>query len=182
MSAGAAERADGGRHEVDVAMRSVDHPDAVMLLRAFRHEQVKRYGFADSVDVIVDDFTHPNGVFAVVYMGSEPVGCGGYRWFDHAAGTIEMKKVYLCPRWRGMGIGRDLLGWLEDRAVHAGARRLVLETGVRNDAAMRLFDRAGYRPAAPYVPGRDPAINRAFVKNLYDPGSPAHGAALRSIV
>jgi GNAT superfamily N-acetyltransferase len=152
--------------DVVISERGVDHPDAVRLLRAFYAEQVERYGFADPIDLDPAEYVHPNGVFAVAYHDGGAVGCGGYHWFDRAAGTIEIKKTYLVPERRGRGTGRAMLVWLEEHATAAGARRAILETGVRNAAALHLFERAGYGSTPRYVAGRDPNVNRAFEKLL----------------
>ena len=87
-----------------------------------------------------------------------------------AAHTVEIKKNCVAPEWRRLGAGRALLSWLERHAVAAGARQAVLETGVRNTAALSLLTSAGYRPVDRYVDGRDPAINRAFARSLVSPG------------
>ena len=154
------------RGGIEICERSPAHPDAARLLRAFHAEQVDRYGFADPVDLDPAEYTPPEGVFAVVYGEGQPVGCGGYRWFDRSRRTVEIKKVYVIAAGRGRGAGRALLSWLERQAVAAGARRAILETGVRNTAALRLFTAAGYQPADSYVAGRDPEINRAFTRPL----------------
>lgn len=152
--------------EVTFTRRRVDHPDAVDLLAEFYAEQVGRYGFAESVDLDPDTYAEPSGVFVVVYRHGEPIGCGSCRWYDRSKLTVEIKKTYLRPSARSMGLGRSLLALLEEQARSWGARRVILETGVRNTAALHLFRRAGYRPTKRYVPGRDPQINRAFVKSL----------------
>jgi GNAT superfamily N-acetyltransferase len=105
-------------------------------------------------------------MFAVVYQDGAPAGCGGYRWFDRAARVVEIKRVYIVPASRGHGTGRALLTWLERHAIAAGAQQAILETGVRNTAALGLFTSAGYRPVDRYVEGRDPQINRAFARAL----------------
>lgn len=154
---------------IEISERSPAHPDASRLLRAFRAEQVDRYGFADPVDLSPADYMPPRGVFALVYRDGQPVGCGGYRWYDRSSWTVEMKKVYVVPAVRGLGAGRALLTWLERHAATAGASRAILETGVRNTAALRLFTAAGYAPVDRYVAGRDPEINRAFARSLTRP-------------
>lgn len=165
--------ASAGR--ITIAERLPAHPDAWRLLGAFHAEQVDRYGFADPVDLNSSEYTPPRGVFAVACQGGQPVGCGGYRWFDRAVWTVEVKKLYLVPGARGLGAGRALLTWLEHHAIAAGARRAILETGVRNTAALRLFTTAGYEPAEPYVAGRDPEINRAFARALTRPAASEAG-------
>ncbi|WP_426503036.1 GNAT family N-acetyltransferase [Dactylosporangium sp. McL0621] len=152
--------------EISFVRRAVDHRDAVRLLAAFYQEQVGRYGFAESVDLDQRDYAAPNGTFIVAYERGLPVGCGGCRWYDRTTATVEIKKTYLVPAARGRGIGRALLASLEHVAITWGAQRAILETGVRNTAALALFTGAGYEPAARYVPGRDPSINRAFQKTL----------------
>jgi GNAT superfamily N-acetyltransferase len=158
-----------------------DHPDASRLLRAFHDEQVRRYGFADPIDMDPCGFAAPNGAFAVVYERGAPVGCGGYRWFDRLASTIEIKKTYMVPASRGRGAGRTLLSWLEHHAAANGARQAILETGVRNAAALHLFTSTGYRPIDRYVDGRDPAINRAFVKSFAESAQLPAGDVLQAI-
>ena len=160
---------------LQILERSPDHADAALLLRAFYDEQVSRYGFADSVEFDRGQFAEPEGFFIVVYLAGVPVGCGGWRWYDRAAGVVEIKKTYLVPAARGMGAGRALLSRLERQALAAGAVRAILETGVLNTEALRLFVSQGYQPIEGYVPGRDPAINRAFVRDLVTDGGP--GAA-----
>jgi GNAT superfamily N-acetyltransferase len=155
-------------NQIDVAERLPSHPDASILLDAFYQEQVKRYGFADPITINPPDYAAPNGVFIVAYLGTVPVGCGGYRWFDRPSCSIEIKKIYVQPAARGRGTGHAMMSWLEHHAITAGARRVLLETGVRNTAAMRLFRDAGYQPTDGYVEDRDPTINRAFVKSLQD--------------
>ena len=118
----------------------------------------------------------------MLYDGDRPVGCGGCRWYDRRTATAEIKKTYLLPAFRRLGLGRLLLAWLEEQAIGWGTEQVILETGVRNTAALGLFARSGYRPTARYVPGRDPAINRAFVKTLVGPIRPPGKDARRAIV
>lgn len=165
---------------IEIAERPPADADASRLLRAFYREQVGRYGFAESVELSACEYTAPQGVFAVVYHGGVPAGCGGYRWFDRDTCTVEIKKTYIVPESRGLGAGRALLSWLERHAVAAGARRAILETGVRNTAALALFTSAGYRPVDRYVPGRDPAINRAFARSLISPAQPPGAGVSRA--
>lgn len=171
-----------GANGIDLTQRSPADPDSSRLLRAFYREQVGRYGFADPIEMSPHEYTAPSGVFVVAYHDTVPVGCGGYRWFDRAAHTIEIKKTYVVPGSRGRGTGRALLSWLERHAVGAGARRAILETGVRNTAALHLFTRAGYRPTGAYVEERDPAINRALARSLSSPAEPPGGSLLQAIV
>jgi GNAT superfamily N-acetyltransferase len=170
-------------NQIEVTECLPSHPDASSLLDAFYQEQVKRYGFADSIEMSPPDYAAPNGLFIVTYLAAVAVGCGGYRWLDRSSRTIEIKKIYVTPTARGRGAGHAVMSWLEHHAIAAGACQVLLETGVRNTAALRLFTDAGYQPTDIYVENRDPAINRAFAKSLHDsadsPGADAHPATTR---
>jgi GNAT superfamily N-acetyltransferase len=159
-----------GQRRLELVPRRADHPDAARLLRAFYAEQVGRYGFAESIALDPGRFAGPDGGFVVVYLDGEPAGCGCWRWHDRAAGVAEFKKTFLVPAARGIGAGRALLTRLERDAVAAGAVRGILETGVRNTAALGLFTSQGYQPIPSYVPGRPPEINRAFTRPLTSAG------------
>lgn len=88
------------------------------------------------------------GAFVVAYAGDAPVGCGAVRGLD--ANTAELKRMYVVPEARRLGVGRALLAALEERARALGRTRLVLETGVRQPEALALYRRAGFVETAPF--------------------------------
>lgn len=89
-----------------------------------------------------DEVAPGRGVFLVAYREGVPVGCGAVRLIN--AGTAELKRMYVGPPCRGTGIGLRLLQALESEARGLGAERLVLETGVRQAAALALYRRNGF--------------------------------------
>jgi GNAT superfamily N-acetyltransferase len=141
-----------------------NHPDAYGLVCALFDEQVKRYGYADPADADPDLYRPPRGLFLMGYDNGHAICCGGYR--SHSADTVEIKKMYTLPEHRGRGYGLAIINELERRAAQVGVQHTILETGVRNTAALALYRSVGYQPTARYAPGRDPTINRAFVKDL----------------
>jgi putative acetyltransferase len=93
----------------------------------------------DLAEVVPD-----HGGFFVVYQGERPVGCGAIRLIDRE--TAELKRMYVELGVRGTGIGRQLLEVLEAEARALGAKRLVLETGTRQVAALALYRKCGFAP------------------------------------
>jgi GNAT superfamily N-acetyltransferase len=91
-----------------------------------------------------DEVAAGRGVFLVIYQDAVPVGCGALRIIDPE--TAELKRMYVSPAVRGGGLGRRLVAALEDQARALGVRRLVLETGVRQAAALALYQATGFRP------------------------------------
>ncbi len=146
-----------------------DDPDARLLVTELYTEQLTRYEWADPPVDDPDDYLPPSGTFVVLYVDGAPVGCGGYR--AHAAGTGEIKRMYVRPAYRGCGYGRRILYRLEEHGRTTGATLIILETGVRNDAAIGLYESAGYTPAPSYAHRRDREINRAYRKTLHDHNS-----------
>lgn len=68
------------------------------------------------------------------------------------AGDWEVKRVIVVQEARGRGIGRALMSALEDAARAAGAVRLILQTGDRQPAAVRLYEGLGFTPIPTYEP------------------------------
>jgi putative acetyltransferase len=91
----------------------------------------------DAEEVVAD-----KGAFLVGYLDGEPVACGAIRCID--AGVAEIKRMFVVPAVRGRGFSRSILTALEDSARQLGIRRLVLETGPRQLAALALYRRAGF--------------------------------------
>lgn len=82
------------------------------------------------------------GALLVLTRDGEPIGCGAVRLND--AETAELKRMYVAPAARRTGAGRRLVEALEAEARRIGAKRVVLETGVRQEAALALYARCGY--------------------------------------
>jgi GNAT superfamily N-acetyltransferase len=95
-----------------------------------------------------DEVGPGRGVFLVAYENDRPVACGAVRRIDHDA--AELKRMYVAPSFRRRGVSWRLLEALEAEARRLGATRLVLETGVRQHAALALYASAGFRSITPY--------------------------------
>jgi GNAT superfamily N-acetyltransferase len=95
-----------------------------------------------------DEIASGRGAFLVAYRGELAVGCGAVRLLDGETG--ELKRMYVSPPERGKGVGRMLVAALEAEARTLGARRLVLETGTRQHAALALYRAAGFSPIPLY--------------------------------
>lgn len=88
------------------------------------------------------------GAFLVARRDGVPVGCGALRMLEGDTG--ELKRMYVAPEARGTGLGRRLVEALEAEARTLGVRRLVLETGTRQQAALALYRATGFAPIPLY--------------------------------
>ena len=96
-----------------------------------------------------EQVTGGRGAFLVIRRDGEAVGCGAVRVLDDE--TAELKRMYTAPMARGTGLGRKLVAALEAEAQALGVRRLVLETGTRQHAALAV----GIGVAGVFRPERD---------------------------
>lgn len=88
----------------------------------------------------------------VAYNGRVPIGCGALKPFDED--TLEVKRMFVLPEKRGMGIATKLLMELERWAGELGVKRCVLETGKNQPEAIQLYRKRGYQAIpnfGPYV-------------------------------
>ena len=107
-----------------------------------------RYGGVDRAAVDLSEFVQPFGRFFVGLLDGVTVAIGGWRRIDDfAEHTVEIKRMYVAPAFRGRGLSRRMLAELERSAADAGARRIVLITGDRNVEAIALYESSGYEPA-----------------------------------
>ena len=133
-----------------VRLRAVGYGDPVAheLVERVQQEYVVRYGGPDAAVVDAAEFVPPVGLFLVASVDGVPAGCGA--WRVHGPGVAEVKRVYVEPRFRRLGLARLVVRALEDGAAGAGHRAVVLNTGDRQPEALALYAELGYRPVAGY--------------------------------
>jgi putative acetyltransferase len=90
----------------------------------------------------LDAIFQPHIRFFVARLDGEAVGCGGVALF---ADFAEVKRMYVRDGTRGKGVAQALLARIEMEARAAGLAVLRLETGDRQDAAIRLYMRSGFQ-------------------------------------
>ena len=79
----------------------------------------------------------------VAYAENRPVSCGAIKEYD--AGTMEIKRMYTLPEYRGKGIASKVLKELERWTADLSYKKCILETGKKQPEAIRLYTKNGYR-------------------------------------
>ena len=102
---------------------------------------------AKSVLHSLAEFDPPRGSFMVMRLGDGLIGCGGLTPLGDAA---YLKRMWVAPEARGMGLGRKLLEALEEKASSLGYRSVKLETHRSLGEAQRLYRSSGYREVPPF--------------------------------
>lgn len=86
--------------------------------------------------------------FVVARLRGRAVGCGGLKPLD--ASTGEIKRMWVAPEARGLGIARRLLEALEEQARLGGMTRILLDTNRSLLEAQAMYRKAGYRDIPSY--------------------------------
>jgi GNAT superfamily N-acetyltransferase len=133
-----------------VALRALpyDDPLAQYLVEQVQQEYVQRYGGPDAAVVDPAEFLPPAGLFLVAEVDGEPAGCGAWRALP--SGDAEIKRVYVAPSFRRLGLARVIVAELESAAARARHATVVLNTGHEQPEALALYDQLGYAPVPGY--------------------------------
>src|SRR5262249_32070966 len=136
------------------------------LISALNEELSRQYPEPGSTHFRLDteEVSDGRGAFVVAWVDGSPLGCGAVRRLDPT--TAELKRMYVAPGARGGGVGRALLEELEREARRLGARQLLLETGVRQRAALVLYERAGFVVVPAFGEYRDSPLSVCMAKDL----------------
>lgn len=151
---------------VEVGVRDPRLPDARSCLRAYFGELARRFdnGYDPSrgVSASDDEMTPPAGLFLLATLRDAPVGCGALKFHDGE--PAEIKRMWVAPSARGLGLGRRLLAELEARAAANRASAVRLETNRNLTEAISLYRSAGYREVEPF--NDEPYAHHWFEKDL----------------
>jgi GNAT superfamily N-acetyltransferase len=149
---------------VRLELDRIDSEIGDSLVRAVLAEYAVRYGGIDADTPSPEEFAAPDGAFVIAYVDGSPIGCGGLRQLSPGIG--EIKRMYVEPGARKLGVGRAILRALEQHAREVGYPTLRLETGARQPEAISLYESEGYLPVEPYGYYRDSPLSRCFEKHL----------------
>jgi len=115
-----------------------------------------------SISASTQELTPPAGLLILARLRGQAVGCGALKF--HVNAPAELKRMWVSPALRGLGVGRRLLVELESHAIKAGARMVRLETNRSLNEAIQLYRENGYREVERF--NDEPYADHWFEKDL----------------
>ena len=141
-----------------------DSPDASALVLELEdhlqplYPQESRHGYS------IEKLLAQEVAFFVVRYEGAPAGCGGIQLFGTDYG--ELKRMYVRPAFRGLGLAKRLVDHLADYARVQGVGRLRLETGIHQTEAIGLYEAMGFYRIPPFGPYRDDPLSLCYEKRI----------------
>lgn len=143
-----------------------DHPDAQHCLRSYFTELQERFetGFDPARSLLPDagELQPPHGLFLIARLHGDPVGCAGLKLPPGA--PAEIKRMWVAPQARRLGLGRRFLTELEARAAEHGRDVLRLDTNKALSAAIGLYHSCGFEEVAAF--NDEPYADHWFEKHI----------------
>ncbi|MBP0484138.1 bifunctional helix-turn-helix transcriptional regulator/GNAT family N-acetyltransferase [Sagittula salina] len=96
-----------------------------------------------SADPDASDMTAPRGAFLIALCDGMPIGCVGLKGTDK--GYFEIKRLWVAPSARGMGLAGRLMDAVETRAAALGGTLLRLDTNSALPEAVAFYRKRGWR-------------------------------------
>lgn len=118
-------------------------------------------GFEEELATLPAGYASPDGRLLLAFQDEELAGCVALRRLE--PGVCEMKRLYVRPAFRGLGVGRMLIDRIIGEAREAGYRSMRLDSLPSMAAAIGLYQRLGFREIEPY---RDNPVEGAVFLEL----------------
>jgi ribosomal protein S18 acetylase RimI-like enzyme len=142
-----------------VQLLTPESPEQLEATRAIFREYAQGLGvdlcfqnFAAELATLPGEYGAPRGALLLATVNGELAGCGACRALPDVdyANACEMKRLYVRPAHRGLGLGRLLAQALMDHAVSAGYSVMLLDTLDDMEAARSLYEALGFEEIPPY--------------------------------
>jgi putative acetyltransferase len=114
------------------------------------------------------ELSKPNVRFLGAFIGNELAGIGAVKVLCDDVIYGEIKRVFIAPESRGLGLSKTLMSALEQLLRDDDVLLCRLETGVKQPEAIGLYSKLGYRVREPFGDYRADPLS-IFMEKKLDP-------------
>lgn len=152
--------------QITITAERPDTADALALIDELEAELTPGYPPESHHGYSVEKLIAQGVAFFVLRADGAAAGCGGIQIYGTDYG--ELKRMYTRPAYRGRGLAVAMIDHLAAYAHTRGVARLRLETGIYQEAAVRLYERSGFVRIPPFPPYREDPLSLFFEKRLIE--------------
>lgn len=121
--------------------------------------------FEEELAALPGDCAPPNGRLLLARFDGAASGIVALR--PLGGGVAELRRLFVRPGMRGIGLGKKLVERVIEDARECGVARIVLHTLPSMHAAHTLYTELGFRPCEPYAP--QPVEGAVFLAHDVEP-------------
>jgi len=109
-------------------------------------------GFENELQSLPGEYAEPRGALLLAWVDDALAGCCALRPLDSSdySTAAEMKRLYVRPTFRGLGLGRQLAEGILDAARQSGYSCVLLDTLDEMESARALYEDLGFGEIPPY--------------------------------
>ena len=149
---------------IEISLERPDSEDAIALITELDAYLIplspseSRHGYP------VEKLLKEDVPFFIIRLDGTAAGCGGVKLCGTEYG--EIKRMYVRPQFRGLGLAQRLLDHLADYTRGRGIGLLRLETGIQQREAIQLYERAGFHAISPFGEYKLDPLSRFYEKRI----------------
>ena len=148
---------------ITIKRTEANDPDFPYLVAMLNRELHEKYG---DLQLVYDTYNQISTLDTVVigYVNDAPSACGCFKKIDEQ--TVEIKRMFVKPAERNIGVASGVLGELEVWAKEDGFSSVILETAIKQYEAIAFYEKQGYETIPNYGPYVGMETSICFGKKL----------------
>ena len=141
-----------------------DTSDAMLLISELEAHLDPLYPTTSRHGYSIEKLMEQGVAFFVTRQDGVAAGCGGIELFGTEYG--EVKRMYVRPQFRGLGLAKLMLDHLAAYARQHNIHLLRLETGIHQKEAIALYERMGFQKVPPFGTYKEDPLSRFYEKQI----------------
>lgn len=135
--------------KINVVKTTSENPDFITLIKIFDTFLWERYPELKK-DYWGNNLIEFNANVVLVYLDGKAVASGCFKKYNED--TVELKRMFVSPEARGLGLAQLVIKELEEEAKNQGFARMILETLYKQIEAISLYEKVGFLIVDNYEP------------------------------